>query len=245
MVVRRNVSVARRFRASLGSLLIATGLAIMAWPVVVWGYGWYSQKLLEWELQQPPASAVLTTLQRVEEEAKAPAGVPRGLLPSDFVRAGTAVPALRSVTPRKALPSPKIALAKGKALARLRIARIGLDAVVVEGVDRVALRRGPGHLPKTGLPGEARNCAIAAHRDAWFRRLTEVKKGDPIVVETPAVRYRYEVEEKRVVTPDRGDLLNRGKKPALTLITCTGPGYPNSKYRLLVFCRLKETLPTR
>jgi sortase A len=127
----------------------------------------------------------------------------------------------------------------GEALARLRIGRIGLDAIVVEGVSRVALRQGPGRLPTTGFPGENRNCAIAAHRDGWFRRLPDVRAGDPVWVETPGRRYEYVVEEKRVVTPDRGDLLRRGPNPVLTLITCTGPGYPRSTHRLLVFCRLR------
>ena len=112
--------------------------------------------------------------------------------------------------------------------------------MVIEGVDGVALRRGPGHLPTTGLPGERRNCAIAAHRDGWFQRLPEVRVGDAVHVQTMEGAYEYVVGEKKVVTPDRSDLLNRGRKPYLTLITCTGPGYPRSAYRLLVFCKLRD-----
>ena len=55
----------------------------------------------------------------------------------------------------------------------------------------------------------------------------------------PNQTYTYTVWKKRVVDPNRTDLLDQGPSPVLTLITCTGPGYPHSRYRLLVFCRLQ------
>ena len=127
--------------------------------------------------------------------------------------------------------------------ARLRITRIGLDAIVVDDVDATSLRRGPGHLPETSLPGESGNCAIAAHRDGWFSRLPELRPGDLVRLETPDCGYEYRVVEKRVVKPNRTDLLEPRRYPALTLITCTGPMRPRSLYRLLVFCRLQAVRP--
>jgi sortase A len=208
-------------RRRLGSLLVAAGLVLMAWPVVTWAYGLYWQEQLARSL--PPPAADVPGTAASPSPAVAPAGPKRA-------------------PPRQPKPK-KPSLRAGQAVARLRIPRIGLEAIVVEGVDGRALRRGPGHLPGTALPGENRNCAIAAHRDGWFRRLPEVRAGDPIWVETPDSLYKYVVEEKRVVTPDRGDLLKRGEKPHLTLITCTGPGYPRSAYRLLVFCDLRSATP--
>ncbi len=127
--------------------------------------------------------------------------------------------------------------------ARLAIQPIGLDVMVVDGIDAVSLRRGPGHLPESGRPGESRNCAIAAHRDGWFARLEGVQVGDPVWIETPECGYAYAVDEVQVVTPDRTDLLQTGSYPTLTLITCTGPGYPTSTHRLLVHCGLRGTCP--
>lgn len=128
-------------------------------------------------------------------------------------------------------------------VARLAIERIGLDTIAVEGVDGVSLRRGPGHLPNTGYPGESRNCAIAAHRDGWFIKLPQVQIGDVVYLETETAAFEYVVEEKRVAAPDRTDLLETGSYPTLTLITCTGPRVPLSTYRLLVFCRLQSVRP--
>jgi LPXTG-site transpeptidase (sortase) family protein len=84
---------------------------------------------------------------------------------------------------------------------------------------------------------------IAAHRDGWFRRLHELKSGDAVWLETRDNLFKYTVDDKQTVLPNRADLLETGKSPVLTLVTCTGPNYPHSKYRLLVFCRLQGIYP--
>jgi len=215
----------------LSALLVAVGLVLMGWPVATWAYGVYWQAQLARELALPPATD---------------ASIAVSPSPAPSPRAAKAKIAARAAAKPKPPPAPAPAFSRavpGGAFARLRIDRIDLDAVVVEGDDARSLRRGPGHLPETGRPGEPRNCAIAAHRDGWFSRLHEVRVGDPVLVRTRGGGvFEYEVSERRVVTPDRGDLLDRGPVPDLTLITCTGPGYPRSKYRLLVFCRLREDL---
>src|SRR5262249_22726214 len=99
--------------------------------------------------------------------------------------------------PDAATPEPQ-----APPLARLRIERIGLDAIVVEGINAVSLRRGPAHLSDTGMPGESRNCAIASHRDSWFRRLPELEPGDVAELDTPGCHYEYVVDERQVVAPD-------------------------------------------
>ena len=194
-------------RRHLGTLLIAAGLLLAAWPVVTWAYGYYWQERLahEWA-----------------STAAAPARELPGEAPWETEEEETTPP---------------------KPFVRLRIERIGLDTIVLDGVGPTALRRGPGHLPETRRPGESGNCAIAAHRDGWFRRLPELEVGDVVDVETPDCAYEYVVDEKRVVEPHRTDLLLTGEYPMLTLITCTGPRHPYSIHRLLVFCHLQAARP--
>ena len=58
---------------------------------------------------------------------------------------------------------------------------------VVEGVSLDDLAKGVGHYPKTVLPGEVGNFAVAGHRATHgepFAYLDEVRKGDAVVVET-------------------------------------------------------------
>ncbi|HEX5366807.1 MAG TPA: sortase, partial [Acidimicrobiales bacterium] len=83
--------------------------------------------------------------------------------------------------------SPPPSPAAGDAVARLRIPRIGVDKVVVEGVQVDDLKRGPGHYPDSPLPGQPGNAAIAGHRTTYgapFFRLNELDPGDPILVTT-------------------------------------------------------------
>src|SRR5947209_8230775 len=62
----------------------------------------------------------------------------------------------------------------GEAVGKLVIPRLDAQLYVVEGTDAKDLRRGPGHLKGTALPGENGNCVIAGHRDTHFRILKDI-----------------------------------------------------------------------
>jgi LPXTG-site transpeptidase (sortase) family protein len=104
-------------------------------------------------------------------------------------------------------------------VARLVIPRLGLDEIVLEGVDADALNAGPGHLPGSALPGERGNTVISAHRDRHFARLGQVRVGDTVITETGARQLRWVVVATRVIDAD-GPALFRTKDATLTLTTC-------------------------
>ena len=138
------------------------------------------------------------------------------------------VTAERSTTPK---------LANG--LMRLSIAKIDLDAIVVEGSNRRALMRGPGHLELTAYPGDQGNVVITAHRDTFFRHIYELNKGDQIQVQRGGMTFLYEVTGKKIVEPTDVSVAAPTKEARLTLITC----YPTyfigpAPERLVVFARL-------
>ena len=90
----------------------------------------------------------------------------------------------------------------GSALARLEIARIGRDDIVVAGVRTSDLQRGPGHFPNTPLPGQLGNSAIAGHRTTYgapFFDVDDLQPGDEIVATTLSGRFTYRVTEQRIV----------------------------------------------
>jgi sortase A len=115
-------------------------------------------------------------------------------------------------------PAPPLAL--GAAVARIRIADLGLDAMAVEGTDPDTLRHAVGHFPGTALPGEHGNASFAAHRDSFFRGLRDVTAGQRIDVETAWETYVYEVVETRVVEPTQVDVIDPRGGSDLTLVTC-------------------------
>jgi sortase A len=111
----------------------------------------------------------------------------------------------------------------GAAVARLRIPRIGLDAVVVRGTRPDDLRRAPGLLDGTALPGERGTTAIAGHRTTYgapFRHLDRLRRGDRLTVAMPYGTVRYAVEGKRIVDPGDVGVLRTVGHSRLALIAC-------------------------
>lgn len=116
----------------------------------------------------------------------------------------------------------------GTPVALLRIPRLGLREVVVEGTTAAELRRGPGHYRGTPLPGEPGNAAIAARRATFggpFADLDRLRRGDRIEVVTQGGRFTYLVDRpaRRVRSGDPDPLVNT-PTDHLTLVTSTPRG---------------------
>ena len=130
----------------------------------------------------------------------------------------------------------------GSALTRLQIPALGLDTIVVEGTTPAALRAGAGHYPKTALPGEVGNVAIAGHRTTYgrpFNRMDELVPGDKIVLTTPIGKHTYEVSSKPwVVSPNDWSPIESYDKGGsfLTLTSCHPEG--SAAYRIIVRAEL-------
>jgi sortase A len=108
----------------------------------------------------------------------------------------------------------------GTPLGVLRIAKIRLEVPVLEGTDALTLNRGAGRIAGTARPGEQGNIGIAGHRDGFFRGLKDVAVGDAIELKTLQGTDNYVVDQIRIVTPDRVEVLQARGVPSLTLITC-------------------------
>lgn len=120
-------------------------------------------------------------------------------------------------------PNRDVRPVPGRGVAILRIPRIDLDAVVVEGVGLEDLKKGPGHYPRTPMPGDGGNVGIAGHRTTYgkpFWSLNELTPGDEIFLRTSGGEFAYEVLWTRVVLPSQSEVLDRTRGPSLTLTTC-------------------------
>ena len=115
--------------------------------------------------------------------------------------------------------APSASPPRGASVARLVIPRIGLDEIVVEGVEERQLNAGPGHLPGSPLPGFDGNSVISAHRDRHFRNLDEVKVGDVVETQSRYATVKWVVREIRVVGSGVPALFSSAE-PVLTLTTC-------------------------
>ena len=168
-------------------------------------------------------------------------------LRNELQREWTAAPPVAAnADPKKFVPRR---VPPGKALAVIDIPKIKLDnKVIVEGVGRNDLRKGPGHVPSTALPGQAGTFGVSGHRTTYgapFYRLNELAKGDTITVVTREAIYTYTVTRTAIVRPTDTQVLDNvigpddKPKATITLTTCH-PRY-SARQRLIVFGNLTNT----
>jgi sortase A len=170
-------------------------------------------------------------------------------LQGEFEEAIGAAPEPAGTTPDATTPTtvgpPPPPPAEGDAMAQIRIPRIGVDKIVVEGVTLDDLKRGPGHYPDTPMPGQPGNAAIAGHRTTYgapFNRIDELEPGDEILVTTAQGSFRYEMTEQQIVSPDQVEVLDNVGDNRLTLTACH-PKYSASQRIIVVATLAGEAAP--
>lgn len=130
---------------------------------------------------------------------------------------------------------------EGTALGRLVCQKMGLDAVIVRGTARADLKKGPGWITYTDVPGPTGNVGISGHRTTFgapFRHLDRLRPGDTIELYTPFRRYTYRVRKVFAVKPNRVDVVASTATPTLTLTACHPPY--SARLRLVVQSDLTE-----
>ncbi|MEX2552060.1 MAG: class E sortase [Actinomycetota bacterium] len=130
----------------------------------------------------------------------------------------------------------------GDGVGLIKIPKIGVDRVVVEGVGVSDLKKGPGHYPGTAMPGQIGNTVISGHRTTYgapFNRLDELEIGDEILVYDRTGPFKYVVTENKVVKPSAVEVLDPSSDARLTLTTCH-PKF-SAKERLIIVAQLEGT----
>jgi sortase A len=130
---------------------------------------------------------------------------------------------------------------QGQAIGRLRIPRIDLDVVAVEGTDTASLQKGPGHYPETPFPGQNGTSAIAGHRTTYlapFRHLDQLNRGDEIEIEMPYANFAYRVQRTRVVDDSAVGIVHEVGYERLVLTACH-PLY-SAAQRIAAFAKLTQ-----
>lgn len=141
-----------------------------------------------------------------------------------------------ATTPPEEAPA-RVADVPGQAVAIIKIPRIDVDLVVVEGTDTESLKKGPGHYDGTAYPWQDHGrVGIAGHRTTYgapFWSLNELEPGDRIVLATEFGIFDYRVTGSRIIAPSDGSVLRATTKPTLVLTTCN-PRFSAAE-RLVVF----------
>jgi sortase A len=118
----------------------------------------------------------------------------------------------------------------GDPVAILEIPSLGLRKIVVEGTGAEQLKRGPGHVPASFVPGQYGHAVIAGRRTTYgspFRRLDLLREGDEVITTTPYGRFTYRVRTVGHIEPRRAQDLEGSTNGLLTLVTSNPPYTPN------------------
>ena len=105
-------------------------------------------------------------------------------------------------------------------VARLRMERLQVDLIVLEGESGEVLAFGPGHLSVSSIQGDQGNCILSGHRDTSFKFLQELVETDILTLELmDGSVHHYQVSE--MFTRKAETLyLQESSSAMLTLITC-------------------------
>jgi sortase A len=126
-------------------------------------------------------------------------------------------------------------LQEGHAFGRIKIDRIGLDIVVVQGTDTASLEKGPGHYRNTPIPGQPGTVAIAGHRTTYlapFRHIDQIQNGDEVRIEMPYAAFTYTVQRHQIVDPTDVGIIRPVGYPQLVLTACHPPYSAAQRYAI-------------
>ena len=122
---------------------------------------------------------------------------------------------------------------RGDAIGRIRIPRIGLNMVLVNGTDHDTLKRGPGRYLGSYMPGENRLVYVAGHRTTYlapFSHIDDVRKGDTVTLEVPYGTFVYRISGHRVVSADDVGVLRSPRHERLILQACHPRFFATHRY---------------
>ena len=217
----------RRIARILGTLLIAGGILTLAWTIVVWRW-------------QDPFTALYTHWQ----QQKLAHALNREFADFRPVTAGHRNLAAERVSIAADALRLQRSSARGQAIGRIVIGRIGLNMVLVNGTDHHSLTKGPGRDLRTFMPGEDRLVYIAGHRTTYlapFAHIDDIRVGDYVRLEMPYGTFVYRAYGHRIVPANDVAVLRSPQHELLELQACHPRFFATHRY--IVYARLVSVQP--
>ena len=121
----------------------------------------------------------------------------------------------------------------GDPVGKLKIGRIGLSMVVVQGTDSETLKKGPGHYTPSGVPGQGHLIYIAGHRTTYlapFADINDIRIGDYVTFSVPYGTFTYRVRRHYVVPATQLSVLRDHGREVLRLQACHPRFFATHRY---------------
>ncbi len=200
----------RRAKRLAGTTLIVIGVLAIAWGLVTWRWNDPVTSLYtRWEQNK-----LADTYEKVV--------APKFALPAALTKpTTTAQERMRAI--RAAATQFRNESHAGEPIGRIRIPRLGLNMVLVNGTDTASLRLGPGRDPRTFMPGEGQLVYIAGHRTTYlapFAEIDKMRNGDRITIKMPYATFTYAVTGHTIVASDDLSVLESHGREVVALQAC-------------------------
>jgi sortase A len=212
-----------RFIRRLGTLLILAGVLTLAWAVLVWRW-------------QDPFTALYTTY---EQHQLASAYDKRAASFSVVHVSRSASLAVVRRTIAGEAARYRRQTHRGEAIGRIKVPRLGLNMILVNGTDHDSLTKGPGRDLRTYMPGQGELVYIAGHRTTYlapFADIDKLRRGDWVTLELPYATFTYRITHHVIVPADDLSRLKSNGREVLALQACHPRFFATHRY--IAYARL-------
>ena len=216
----------RRYIRLLGTLLAVAGVLLLLWSLLVWQWqDPFTALYTKWKQRQLATQYVKRT------ESFKPA------------IAKNTVAAERASIAREA-KRYRLSSTRGEVIGRLRVPRMGVNMLMVNGTDHDTLKKGPGRDSRTFMPGENRLVYIAGHRTTYlapFSHIDRLRRGDRVTIEVPYGTFIYAVTRHRIVKSTDLSVLRSPRYEVVELQACHPRFFATHRY--IAYAQLLRVKP--
>jgi sortase A len=216
----------RRFLRILGTVLAVVGALLLVWAFVVW----------QW---QDPFTALYTKWKQRQLTSQYEQRVEA----FDAAISDASLAAERASIARAA-KRYRLGSKNGQAIGRLRVPRMDVNMIFVNGTDAGTLKKGPGLHARTFMPGENRLIYIAGHRTTYgapFSSINSMRRGDRVTLEVPYGTFIYTMTRHRIVKATELSVLRSPRYEVLALQACHPRFFASHRY--IAYARLTRVEP--
>jgi sortase A len=217
----------RRFVRILGTVLTGAGILTLVWAFLVW----------QW---QDPFTALYTTWKQHQLTSQYDKRV--AAFHSEEL-SGASLAAERRTIAAEAKRYRRDTH-RGEAIGRIRVPRMHLNMILVNGTDHETLKKGPGRDFRTFMPGENRLVYVAGHRTTYlapFSHIDALRKGDKVTIEVPYGAFVYTITGHRIVAANDLAVLHSPRYELLELQACHPRFFASHRY--IAYARLARVEP--
>ena len=210
----------------LGTLLAVAGVLTLGWALLVW----------QW---QDPFTALYTTWKQHQLASQ----YDKRARSFTTTISGPTVKEERASIAREA-KQYRLSSKRGQVIGRLRVPRMGVNMLLVNGTDHDTLKKGPGRDGRTFMPGENRLVYIAGHRTTYlapFSHIDRLRRGDRVTIEVPYGTFIYAVTRHRIVKSTDLSVLRSPRHELVELQACHPRFFASHRY--IAYAKLLRVEP--